>query len=203
MTGGVTTARSGRVRQAVVAGDSFQLAEAGCRRFPVSLPPVPCLVEPAHTAVNSHVSCYIVTEGMGSPGKLRSAIYARLEDVSFRSGAAVSAGALVVGGAVIALGVTLSAGHGAAQGGGPAAHVTLRPALVPVAVSAPASASPMATYSGGSSGYPRTTRPPSSATASPSPNPAARLTPHPPHTVPPSPQNPPSPPDPFQPPGGW
>ena len=90
-----------------------------------------------------------MTEGVSRAGKLRKAINARLEEMSFRSGAVVSAGAVVVGGTAIALGVMLSGGHAAASSNAPRAHVTLRPALVPgsVQASASASASPMATPS--------------------------------------------------------
>lgn len=103
----------------------------------------------ATKGVNTTVSCYVMTEGVSRAGKLRKAINVRLEEISFRSGAALSGGAVVVGGAAIALGVILSGGHAAASSNAPRAHVTLRPALVPASVqaSASASASPMATPS--------------------------------------------------------
>ena len=82
-----------------------------------------------------------MTEGAGQAGRLRKVINARLEEMSFRSGAALSAGAVVVGGTAIALGMMLTSGHAAAVAGAPSAHVTLRPALVPA--SAQASASPI------------------------------------------------------------
>ena len=89
-----------------------------------------------------------MTEEAGRAGRIRKAINARLEEMSFRSGAAVSAGAVVVGGAAIALGVILSGGHAAASSNAPRPHVTVRPALVPGSDKASASASPMATPSG-------------------------------------------------------
>jgi hypothetical protein len=90
-----------------------------------------------------------MTEEVSRAGKIRKVINARLEEMSFRSGAAVSAGAVVVGGAAIALGVILSGGHAAASSNAPRAHVTLRPALVPGSdkATASASASPLATPS--------------------------------------------------------
>jgi hypothetical protein len=131
-----------------------------------------------------------MTEAAGRVGKLRRAINARLEEMSFRSGAAVSAGAVVVGGIAIALGVILTGGHAAAVAGAPSAHVTLRPALVPASASAAASAfaSPMATPtgtpSGSGPGLSSDPRPTPGANASPkatstSPAPATSLTPHP------------------------
>ncbi len=49
-------------------------------------------------------------------GRLKSAVYAQMEDMSFRSGAAVAGAALAVVGAVIALAVMLT-GHSAAATG--------------------------------------------------------------------------------------
>ena len=46
-------------------------------------------------------------------GRFRTAIYARMEEMSFRSGAATGAGALAAVGIAIALAVTLT-GHSAA-----------------------------------------------------------------------------------------
>ena len=46
-------------------------------------------------------------------GRLKSTIYARMEEMSFRSGAAVFAGVLAVAGVAITLAVALG-GHGAA-----------------------------------------------------------------------------------------
>ncbi len=71
--------------------------------------------------------------GTGRPGGLRAAIYARLEETSFRSGAAVGAAAVGVTGVVIAVTVTL--------GGHPVAQAQARPAeSVPSSVASPAPA---------------------------------------------------------------
>jgi hypothetical protein len=129
-----------------------------------------------------------MTKGAGRAGKLRRVINARLEEMSFRSGAAVSAGAVVVGGTGIALGLMLTGGHAAAVTGTPSAHVTLRPALVPASASASAFASPMAAPTGTPSGSgpalssdpkptPGASLTPSATTTSPTP--ASSLTPHP------------------------
>jgi hypothetical protein len=114
-----------------------------------------------------------MTEEAGRVGRLRRVINARLEEMSFRSGAAVSAGAVVVGGIAIALGVILTGGHAAAVAGAPSAHVTLRPALVPASASAAASAfaSPMATPTGTASGSGP------GLSSDPRPTPGASLTP--------------------------
>jgi len=75
-------------------------------------------------------------------GQLKTTIYARMEEMSFRSGAAVSAGVLAALGAAIALPVVLggdhSAGAASAPGLGPAARSVAPPSP------APASASPSA-----------------------------------------------------------
>jgi hypothetical protein len=125
-----------------------------------------------------------MTEGVGRAGSLRRVINARLEEMSFRSGAALSAGAVVVGGTAIALGLMLTSGHAAVIPGGPSAHVTLRPALAPA--SAQASASPIdpptVTPSGSSpalSYYPKPS-PRTGATPAATPtSPAPSLTPRP------------------------
>ena len=127
-----------------------------------------------------------MTEGVSRAGKLRKAINARLEEMSFRSGAALSAGAVVVGGTAIALGMILTSGHAAAVPGAPSAHVTLRPALVPA--SAQASASPIdpptVTPSGSSPALSYYPKPSPGANVTPAatttaPTPASSLTPHP------------------------
>ena len=51
---------------------------------------------------------------MSEGSKLRRAIYARMEEMSFRSGAALAAAVLAVTGLGIALTLTLGGGHGAA-----------------------------------------------------------------------------------------
>jgi len=81
-------------------------------------------------------------------GSLKSAIYARMEDMSFRSGAAVGGGALAVAGVGVALAVALS-GHSAAATSGHAPGMAAQ--LATPASSAPAS-------SAASSGSPRTSR---------------------------------------------
>jgi hypothetical protein len=94
-------------------------------------------------------------------GKLRSAVYARMEEMSFRSGAAVGAGTLAAAaaGTAIALAVTLT-GHSAATGGvGLAA-----PARPEPAPSAPSAVTPSVTPSATPSATPVTR---SSPTASP------------------------------------
>ena len=50
---------------------------------------------------------------MSEGSKLRRAIYARMEEMSFRSGAALAAAVLAVSGLGIALTLTLGGGHGA------------------------------------------------------------------------------------------
>jgi hypothetical protein len=112
-----------------------------------------------------------MTEEAGRAGKLRRVINARLEEMSVRSGAALSAGAVAVGGTAIALGVILTGGHAAAVAGAPSAHVTLRPALVPASAAASAFASPMATPTGTPSGSGP------ALSSDPKPTPGASLTP--------------------------
>ena len=75
-------------------------------------------------------------------GRLKSAIYARMEEVSFRSGAAAAGGVLAVAGVAITLAVVLG-GPGDAVASAPGS-----PAAVPSAASpplAPASSSAQAT----------------------------------------------------------
>lgn len=78
------------------------------------------------------VSCFVVSEGTG---RLRSMIYGRLEEMSFRSGAAICAGVLVVAGMAIALSVTL-----AGQRPAPARAAASSAALPSVLPSSPAAA---------------------------------------------------------------
>jgi hypothetical protein len=127
-----------------------------------------------------------MTEGAGRAGRLRKVINARLEEMSFRSGAAVSAGAVVIGGTAIALGMMLTSGHAAVVPAAPSAHVTLRPALVPA--SAQASASPIdpptVTPSGSSPALSYYPKPSPGSNVTPeatttSPTPATSLTPRP------------------------
>ena len=83
-------------------------------------------------------------------GKLKSAVYARMEEMSFRSGAAVTGGALAAAGAAITLAVVLS-GHSdaATRPSAPATQARL-------AGPAPSAAAPAT--SAGPSVTPRTSR---------------------------------------------
>jgi hypothetical protein len=83
--------------------------------------------------------------------KLRTAVYARMEEMSFRSGAATGAGALAAVGTVIALAVTLT-GHSAAATSvpGPTAPAhsapSVPPSVIPSSQSSPSpSPSPSST----------------------------------------------------------
>lgn len=73
------------------------------------------------------------------PGGLRNAIYARMEEISFRSGAVAAGGAMVVGGLAIAF-VMLPGGHHAAATRATAAAP--RPAMSVFSSAAPAAPSP-------------------------------------------------------------
>jgi hypothetical protein len=114
-----------------------------------------------------------VDNGTGRAGGLRAAIYARLEETSFRSGAAVGAAAVGVTGVVIAVTVTL--------GGHPVAQAQARPPQsVPRSAVSPAPAPDPASVPAGPS--PAVSAPASHAAASgnaPAPDylPAARVTP--------------------------
>jgi len=116
-----------------------------------------------------------VTNEAGRADRLRAAIYARLEETSFRSGATVGAAALGVAGVVIAITVTLG-GHPVAQAqaadGPPASAAPLDPSLAPspAPTSVPAVASPSAKASA---------KPKVAAAAAPVPAnlPAVRVTP--------------------------
>jgi hypothetical protein len=68
--------------------------------------------------------------------KLRTTVYARMEEMSFRSGAAAAAGTLAVVGTAIALAVTLS-GHSAAatSAPGPTAPARSAPSVPPASSS--------------------------------------------------------------------
>ena len=68
---------------------------------------------PTKTA-NTDVSCFVVSEGIGWAARLRRAINARLEEMSFRSGVAALTAVLAFTGAGIALAIALGSGHGAA-----------------------------------------------------------------------------------------
>ena len=83
-------------------------------------------------------------EGREGPalGQLKSTLYARMEEVSFRSGAAVAGGVLTAAGVAITLAVVLG-GHSDAVASAPASRVAI-PSVVPP-VLAPVSSSPPAT----------------------------------------------------------
>jgi len=84
--------------------------------------------------------------GEAGLGRLKSAIYARMEEISFRSGAAAGAGVLAVAGVAITLAVALG-GHRAAETSAPRSTAVARPPspVFPAALpSAPASATPAA-----------------------------------------------------------
>jgi hypothetical protein len=52
-----------------------------------------------------------VTEGTGWPGKVKLALYARMEELSFRSAVATAAGVLAITGLGVSLTVTSGGGH--------------------------------------------------------------------------------------------
>jgi hypothetical protein len=82
-------------------------------------------------------------------GQLKSAIYARMEEVSFRSGVAVAGGVLAAAGVAVALTIVLG-GHGDAAASAPAS---------PAAAASAASSSPVPAFSS-----PRATPRPSDTT---------------------------------------
>jgi hypothetical protein len=93
-----TVVRSDQNAEAILPAS--HLAEPGYRRY-----------QPRPTKTADHpVSCFVVSEG----SKLRRVFYARMEEMSFRSGAAVAAAVLALTGLGIALTVTLGGGHRAA-----------------------------------------------------------------------------------------
>ena len=75
-------------------------------------------------------------------GQLKSTLYARMEEVSFRSGAAVAGGVLTAAGVAITLAVVLG-GHSDAVASAPVSRPAI-PSVVPP-VLAPVSSSPPAT----------------------------------------------------------
>jgi hypothetical protein len=134
-----------------------------------------------------------VSERERDPGGLKSAIYARMEEISFRSGAVAAGGVVAVGGLAIALAVLPGEHHAAATGTAaaaprsavpisptiipavtPPARTHHRPAVrgsIPAAAPAPYAAAPEQSVSPTRSAV--TTAPPSSSPGSPVP-PAAR-----------------------------
>lgn len=75
--------------------------------------------------------------------QLKRALYARLEEVSFRSGTAAAGGVLTAAGVAITLAVVLGAGPGDTVTSAPAAHAATPSVASPSPV--PASSSPRAT----------------------------------------------------------
>jgi hypothetical protein len=84
-------------------------------------------------------------------GSLKGAIYARMEEMSFRSGAAVGGGAIGVAGVAVTLAVVLS-GHTAAATSAPSPDAAGR-------LATPVSSAPAPVTSAASSGTPRSSRP--------------------------------------------
>ena len=89
-------------------------------------------------------------------GQLKSTLYARMEEVSFRSGAAVAGGVLTAAGVAITLAVVLG-GHSDAVASAPASRPAI-PSVVPP-VLAPVSSSPPATPPSATPRPTRTTAP--------------------------------------------
>ena len=78
-------------------------------------------------------------------GQLKSTLYARMEEVSFRSGAVVAGGVLTAAGVAITLAVVLG-GHSEAVASAPVSRPAVPAAVPPVL--APVSSSPPATPPG-------------------------------------------------------
>ena len=104
-------------------------------------------------------------------GQLKSTLYARMEEVSFRSGAVVAGGVLTAAGVAITLAVVLG-GHSEAVASAPvyrpAVPAAVPPVLAPVSSSPPAtppSATPRASRTTGPATVAGTYRPPSAARA--------------------------------------
>ncbi len=99
-------------------------------------------------------------------GQLKSTLYARMEEVSFRSGAVVAGGVLTAAGVAITLAVVLG-GHNDAVASAPASRPAVPAAVPPVL--APMSSSPPATPRPSRTTAPatvaRTYQPPSAAWA--------------------------------------
>jgi hypothetical protein len=109
-------------------------------------------------------------------GRLMSTIYARMEEMSFRSGAAVAAGAVAAAGTAIALPMVL-AGHSAAAISAPVPSATVRMTAPPSPVLPIASPSVKARVTAEASRMPAGAyRPPAPVTAATTPRaPAADL----------------------------
>jgi hypothetical protein len=142
-----------------------------------------------------------VREAGDRVGQLKRAFYARMEEVSFRSGAAVAGGVLTAAGVAITLAVVLG-GHSDAAASAPTSRVPVPSVAPPSSVSVSFSASPTPRPS-------RTTDPAAVAGAyqSPSAAPASATrhaaTPAPGRTPTPRLRDPRSPAPPGLPPGWW
>ena len=135
-------------------------------------------------------------------GHLKSALYARMEEVSFRSGAAVAGGVLTVAAVVITLVVVLG-GHSDAVASAPASRAAVRsvapPSPVPVSVSSSPSPTPRPSRTTDPAAVAGAYQPPSATRAS-----ATRhAAPAPGGTPTPRLRDPRSPAPPGQPPGWW
>jgi hypothetical protein len=113
-------------------------------------------------------------------GQLKSTLYARMEEVSFRSGAVVAGGVLAAAGVAITLAVVLG-GHSEAVASAPASRSAVPSATPPVL--APVSSSPPATPRASRTTNPaivvRAYQPPSAARAAATLHAAATPTPTP------------------------
>jgi len=105
-------------------------------------------------------------------GRLKSTVYARMEEMSFRSGAAVTGGVLAAAGVAIMLAVLLG-GHGDAATSAPAPDVAVGSVAPPS--SALASPSPSVSASAPPSITPRASRSTSPATAAGVYQPSSRV----------------------------
>jgi hypothetical protein len=136
-------------------------------------------------------------------GQLKRAFYARMEEVSFRSGAAVAGGVLTAAGVAITLAVVLG-GHSDAAASAPASRVAVPsvtlPSPAPVSSSSSPSPTPRPHRTKDSAAAAGAYRPPSAIRASATRHPAA---PTPGSTPTPRLLDPRSPASPGLPPGGW
>ena len=136
-------------------------------------------------------------------GHLKRALYARMEEVSFRSGAAVAGGVLTAAGVAITLAVVLG-GHSDAVASAPASRVAVPsvapPSPAPVSSSSSPSPTPRPSRTTDPAAAAGAYRPPSATRASATRHAA---TPAPGSTPTPRLRDPRSPAPPGLPPGGW
>jgi hypothetical protein len=116
-------------------------------------------------------------------GQLKSTLYARMEEVSFRSGAVVTGGVLTAAGVAITMAVVLG-GHSDAVASAPASRPAVPAAVPPVLAPAsspppatPPSATPRASRTTGPATVAGTYQPPSAARAATTLHAAATPTP--------------------------